>query len=64
MCFHARPAGRQGADRDYKVTGDSRVTAHGFVTGKLLGSAAKALCHSDVTWAVTWAVTWPVGKYQ
>ena len=31
---------------------DTRVTAHGFVRGKLLGFAAKPLCHSDVTWAV------------
>ena len=37
------------------MTDDSRVTAHGFVRGKLLSSAAKPLCHSDVTWAVTWA---------
>src|SRR5581483_951582 len=39
--FHARPAGRQGTDRDYKMTDDSRVTAHEFVTGKLHGFAAK-----------------------
>ena len=37
------------------MTDDIRVTAQGFVRGKLPGSAAKPLCHSDVTWAVTWA---------
>ena len=60
MCFHARPAGRQSADRDYKMTDDSRVTTHGFVRGKLLGFAAKPLCQRDVTWTVTV----PFGKCQ
>jgi pimeloyl-ACP methyl ester carboxylesterase len=52
MCLHARPAGRQSADRDYKMTDDTRVTAHGFVRGKLPGFAAKPLRGRDVTWAV------------
>jgi pimeloyl-ACP methyl ester carboxylesterase len=34
------------------MTDDSRVTAHGFVKGKLLGFAAKPLPANDVTWAV------------
>jgi pimeloyl-ACP methyl ester carboxylesterase len=34
------------------MTDDSRVTAHGFVKGKLPGFAAKPLPASDVTWAV------------
>jgi pimeloyl-ACP methyl ester carboxylesterase len=34
------------------MTGDSRVTAHGFVRGKLPDFAAKPLRGRDVTWAV------------
>jgi len=30
------------------MTDDSRATAHGFVRGKLPGSAAKPLCQRDV----------------